>query len=154
MHTKEEASKMSKAKENYLVAVKIILRQGTRFLATHDIYGEWDIPGGRIRKDQFATPMEKILEEKIALELGNEVTYKLGSIVETIRVEREEYGRDGEVVRIFAVCYEAEYIGGEIELGDVHDKYEWIDLRSANLEEYRTKSGWVHRLAEYQQSVS
>lgn len=153
MHTVEQAGKNSRQKDNYLVAVKLLLRDGDKLLVTHDIYGQWDIPGGRIRKDQFNTPMEQILHDKIFEELGNEIKYELGEVKATFRVEREEVGRGGEVVRIFGVGYEAKYLGGHIELGDVHDKYEWIDLTSVNLEDYKTKSGWVHLLDEYVESV-
>ncbi len=154
MRSKKLIRKDSLAKENYLVAVKILLRDGDKLLITHDIFGQWDIPGGRIRKDQFETPMEDILDGKIKQELGNKVQYELGPIVETIRVEREEHGRNGEIVRIFAVCYEAKYLGGEIEIGDIHDEYRWVDITTADLSEFKTDSGWVHQLENYQAKIS
>jgi len=108
-----------------------------------------DLPGGRIRRDQFGTPLDVILANKVVEELGQEIKYKLGEIKSTFRVERNEVGREGEKVRIFGVGYEAEYLGGDIKLGEWHEKYEWIDLQTVNLEDYKTESGWVHLLNDY-----
>lgn len=150
---RQELHKASMAKDNYLVAVKLLLRDGDQLLITHDIFSGWDIPGGRIRSDQFETPLEAVLSDKIEVELGADVRYQLGGIKETFRVEREELRQTVEKVRIFAVGYEATYLGGDIHLGKNHDKYEWIDLRSVNLKDYAAPGGWVEQLAEYQQSI-
>jgi hypothetical protein len=37
-------------KDLYYVAVKLFLRNENKLLITHDIFGDWDLPGGRIRK--------------------------------------------------------------------------------------------------------
>ena len=150
---KKDAQKASLAKDEYLVAVKLLLRDGNRLLVTHDTFGQWDLPGGRIRRDQFTVPIEDIIKGKIKEELGPLVKYKLGDIKATFRVEREEFGRGNEKVRIFGIGYEATYHGGEIRLGEYHDKYEWVDLASVDLENYRTDSGWVHLLKEYVSSL-
>ena len=152
-HSDEAAAAASLAKDEYLVAVKLLLRDGDKLFIFKDQWGEWDIPGGRIRKDQFETNLEDVLAEKIKVELGPEVKYELGDIKATMRVQREEIGRNGAVVRIFAVGYEAKYLGGEIQLGEYCDKYEWIDLKTANLEDYRTPSSWVVQLKDYQKNA-
>jgi 8-oxo-dGTP pyrophosphatase MutT (NUDIX family) len=150
----EKARKQSLAKDEYLVAVKLLLRDGGKLLITHDTFGQWDLPGGRIRKDQFATPLEEVLAGKIAEELGSDLKYQLGGIKTTFRVEREEAGRAGEKVRIFGLGYEAKYLGGEITLGEFHDKFEWIDLALVNLDDYKTESGWVHLLEDYRKNTN
>jgi hypothetical protein len=148
-----KAREQSLAKDEYLVAVKLLLRDGDKLLITHDTFGQWDLPGGRIRRDQFDVPLEEVLSGKITEELGNELKYQLGDIKTTFRVEREEVGRNGDKVRIFGLGYEAVYLGGDILLGEFHDKYEWIDLKSVDLENYKTDSGWVHLLLPYQESI-
>jgi len=152
-HTDEQAAQASLAKDEYLVAIKILLRDGDKLLVTKDSYGAWDIPGGRIRKDQFDVSDEDILAEKVRVEIGPQVRYELGDIKTTLRVQREEIGRNGAIVRVYAICYEATYLAGEIELGGYHENVEWIDLRTANLADYTTPDGWVHQLTEYQESV-
>lgn len=37
-------------KDVYFVAVKALLRDGNKILLTHDIWDQWDLPGGRIKK--------------------------------------------------------------------------------------------------------
>ena len=57
-------------KDLYFVAVKLFLRDGSKLLITHDIFGDWDLPGGRIRKDEFNKPLESVIERKANEELG------------------------------------------------------------------------------------
>lgn len=134
-------------KDLYFVAVKLLLRDGEKLLITHDIFGAWDIPGGRIKKDEFEAPLESVIERKIKEELGVEVKYKLGQPKVFFRHERKEQ-RLGEMVRIFAIGYEAEYLGGEIQLGNHHDKFEWVNVNTFLPEDYFT-GGWLKGLEEY-----
>src|ERR1035437_749890 len=113
----------------YFIAVKVLLRDKNMLLVTHDIFGDWDIPGGRIRENEFDTPLEDIIKRKIEEELGPAVTYTIGHPVVTFRVERLEHSLQ-KMVRIFAVGYEAEYCGGELTLGEHHDDMKWVDTRT------------------------
>jgi SAM-dependent methyltransferase/8-oxo-dGTP pyrophosphatase MutT (NUDIX family) len=135
----------------YFVAVKLLLRDGDKLLITHDIFGAWDIPGGRIKKDEFEAPLDSVIERKIKEELGPDVKYKLGEPKVFFRHERKEQ-RLGEMVRIFAIGYEAEYQDGEIQLGDHHDKFEWVDLNNFQPERYFT-GGWLKGLQDYQKNL-
>ncbi|MGH7157165.1 MAG: NUDIX domain-containing protein [Candidatus Saccharimonadales bacterium] len=135
----------------YFVAVKVLLRDGDKLLITHDIFGAWDIPGGRIKKDEFEAPLESVIERKIKEELGPDVKYKLSEPKVFFRHERKEQ-KLGEMVRIFAIGYEAEYLGGEIQLGDHHNKFEWINLKTFQPEKYFT-GGWLKGVQEYMSKV-
>ena len=135
-------------KDLYFVAVKLLLRDDDKLLITHDIFGSWDIPGGRIKPDEFEKPLELIIERKIKEELGPEVKYQLGQAKVFFRHEREEHGMSGKKVRIFAVGFEAKYLGGEIKLGDHHDKMEWVNLNEFKPENYFT-GGWLKGIREY-----
>lgn len=135
-------------KDLYFVAVKLLLRDGNKLLITHDIFGDWDLPGGRIRKDEFGKPLKKVIGRKMHEELGGDVKYQVGSPVVFFRVERKEHNRDGQLVRIFAVGYEAQYAGGKITLGDHHDKMEWVDVDIFKPGEYFT-GGWLEGVKEY-----
>jgi 8-oxo-dGTP pyrophosphatase MutT (NUDIX family) len=142
---------MNKDKDQYFVAVKTLMRQGEKMLITHDIFGSWDIPGGRIKPDEFETPLEDIVTRKIVEELGQSFEYKLGKVAVFFRHQRIEHSTR-QPVRIFAVGYEAEYISGDIELGENHDEYKWIDLRSFNPTEY-FEGGWLRGIEEYQDLI-
>lgn len=139
----------SKEKDLYFVAVKVFLRDGEKLLITHDIYGAWDLPGGRIKKDEFDKPLTEIIERKIREELGEDVKYELGeSNGIFFRVERQEAGLAGKTVRIFAIGYDAKYLGGKVGLGDHHDKMEWVDVKNFKPAEYFT-GGWLKGVQEY-----
>ena len=134
-------------KDLYFIAAKILLRDGNKLLVTHDIFGDWDIPGGRIRINEFDTPIANIVERKIREELGPNAEYKLGKPAVTFRVERFEHGLKKQVC-IFAVGYEATYLGGDILLGEHHDEMKWVDVATYDPAEDFT-GGWLRGMQEY-----
>ena len=138
----------SKSRDLYFVAVKLFLRDGDKLLITHDIFGAWDLPGGRIKKDEFETSLESVIKRKIREELGPAVKYELGDPNVFFRIERSEHTLGGQKVRIFAVGYDAKYKGGKVQLGDYHDKMEWVDVKSFQPEDYFT-DGWLTGVQEY-----
>jgi len=138
---------MNEPKDTYHIAVKLLLRKGDELLITHDIFKEWDIPGGRIKPDEFEKPLEDIAERKVSEELGHYMQYSLGKPIVFFRHERIEH-ESKQPVRIFAVGYEATYKGGDIILGDNHDKYEWVNVKTFKPESYFT-GGWLKGLQEY-----
>ena len=147
-----ETSPKTPEKDLYYVAVKLLLRDGNKLLITHDIFGDWDLPGGRIRKDEFNKPLESVIERKIDEELGGEVKYQLGESKVTFRVERQEHDLEGQMIRIFGVGYEAQYLGGTIDLGKHHDQMEWVDATTLKPELYFT-GGWLLGVQEYVSGV-
>lgn len=134
-------------KDLYFVAVKLLLRNGDKLLITHDIFGEWDLPGGRIRVDEFNKPLESVIDRKINEELGPEVNFELGKPTVFFRVQRIEQPGDRQT-RIFAIGYEAKYLGGEIKLGKHHDKMEWVNINLFQPKKYFT-GGWLLGVEEY-----
>lgn len=138
----------TKSKDLYFVAVKMLLRDGGKLLITHDIFGSWDLPGGRIKRDEFEKPLEEILERKVREELGEEIQYELGKPKVFFRVEREEYSTK-EIVHIFAVGFEAKLVSGKPVVGEYHDKYEWVNVNTFKPEDYFT-GGWLKGVQEYQ----
>lgn len=140
-------------KDVYFVAVKVFLQnEKGELLITKDRFGDWDIPGGRLRENDFDVPLEKIVERKIKEELGDSVLYRLGTPVLFMRHERNEILPSGEreVRRIFAVGYRAEYKGGDIVLGKNHEIYQWVNLKTFVPEDYFT-GGWLKGVKEFQE---
>ena len=135
-------------KDLYFVAVKLLIRNEDKLLITHDIFGAWDLPGGRIKKDEFKASLPSVIERKIKEELGSDFKYSVGPPVQFFRVEREEHGLDNQTVRIFAVGYEASYEGGDVRLGSHHDKYEWVDINTFKPDDYFV-DGWLEGVQEY-----
>jgi len=147
-HSDEDAAAASWAKDEYLVAIKLLLRDKDKLLIMKDQWGAWDVPGGRIRKDQFNEADEQILRKKVDEEVGAKVSYTLGDIKTTMRLERTDTGRGK--IRVFAVCYEGEYTGGDIDLGEYGVEYKWIDLKTEDLSQYDSLGSWVPKLGSYQ----
>jgi hypothetical protein len=137
-------------KDVYFIAVKLFLRDGDNLLVIHDVFDNWDLPGGRIKKDEFKKPLEAIIDRKVVEELGDEVKYILGKPCVFFRVERLEHIEDGKdmQVRIFAIGYEANYKGGTIKLGKSHDKFEWVELDTFIPAE-KFDGGWLKGVEEY-----
>lgn len=135
-------------KDLYFVAVKIFLERDDEFLITKDIFKDgWDLPGGRIRKEEFDTPLDDVVERKVREELGDDITYTLGDPIVFFRHERIE-AMTNLPVRIFAIGYRATYGGGEIHLGDHHESSEWVSIHTFNPEGYFT-GGWKKGVEEY-----
>lgn len=142
---------MNQNKDSYFVAVKIFLEDSKgNLLITKDRFGDWDIPGGRLRENDFDVPLEKVVERKMIEELGKDVQYVLGKPVLFMRHERNEILPSGErqKKRIFAVGYSATYSGGSIAVGSNHEKYEWVSLKNLKPEDYFT-GGWLKGVKEY-----
>lgn len=139
---------MTDPRDLYYVAVKVLLVKDGKFFIFKDKFGDWDLPGGRIRKDEFETPMEEVIARKMREELGDEITYAIGKPIVFFRHERSEADRGGETVRIFGIGYEATLTGGKIKMSDLHTQSEWVDIKTFDPKPYFT-GGWLKGVEEY-----
>ncbi len=139
---------MSTEKDLYYVAVKIFLEKDGKLFIFKDKFGDWDLPGGRIRKDEFNVPLEDVLRRKILEELGDKITYDVGKPVVFFRHERPEAGLNGQVVRIFGIGYEGKFLKGKIKLSELHTQSEWVGIATFKPEDYFT-GGWLVGVQEY-----
>ena len=135
-------------KEKYYVAVKVFLEKDGKFFACRDKYGSWDLPGGRIKKDEFDAPMEQIIRRKMSEELGDQLKYKIGKPIITMRHERIEDAPGNPMIRIFSVGYEATLLDGEPKISDLFVESMWADIKTFQPEKY-FKGGWLKGVQEY-----
>ena len=120
----------SSDKGRFPVAGKVFMRDGDKLLIVHDIFKDWDLPGGRILPHEFPGDIHAVIERKISEELGDDIKYEVEDLPETyFQVIRKEHDT-GEESCIFAIGFTAKYLGGEIKLGPNHDKYEWVDMNT------------------------
>lgn len=142
---------MNSQKDFYFVAVKIFLEdsKGNLFIFK-DRFGDWDLPGGRLRQEDFQTPLEKVVARKVKEELGSKVRYSLGEPVVFMRHERMERLPNGkkEKRRIFAVGYQAKYLGGVIKSSSQHTENTWVPMKTLKPEKYFV-GGWLKGVKEY-----
>lgn len=135
-------------KDTYFVAVKIFLEKDGKFLILKDSFGDWDLPGGRIKRDEFETKLEDVIARKMFQEVGREVAYELGKPLLFMRHERVEASEGNPTVRIFAIGYSALWKEGEVSLSERHTELLWADPKTFNPENY-FKGGWLKGVQEY-----
>lgn len=136
-------------KDIYFVAVKLFLRKGEKLLIAKDNFGDWDLPGGRIKMNEFDEPLENILKRKIREELGSSIAIRVGKMpVVFMRHQRIEQSVGNPTVRIFALAYEGHIEAGDILLSSRHTEMLWVDPKTFKPEEYFT-GGWLKGVQEY-----
>ncbi|MDP1706882.1 MAG: NUDIX domain-containing protein [bacterium] len=135
-------------KDVYFVAVKIFLEKDGKLLILKDSFGEWDLPGGRIKKDEFEISLDQIIKRKMSEELGDDINYKIGKPIVFMRHQRIEQSPGNPTVRIFAVGYEGVLESGEIKLSERHTEMLWVDPKNFQPEKYFT-GGWLKSVQEY-----
>lgn len=139
---------MKTDKDLYFIAVKLFLERGGKFLILKDNFGVWDLPGGRLLKTEFSTPLEKVIRRKMREELGNDIKYKIVKPVVFMRHQRIEQIAGRPKVRIFAIGYLARYLSGTIKLSARHIKAIWVSRKTFKPEKY-FKGGWLKGVKEY-----
>ena len=137
-------------KDTYFVAVKVFFEKDGKLLILKDNFGDWDLPGGRIKKDEFEVSLEQIIKRKINEELGNKIKYTIIKPVVFMRHERNEAIPGNPKARIFAIGYSGTLDNGEIILSPRHVEMKWVDLKTFKPEEYFT-GGWLKGVKEYTQ---
>ncbi len=135
-------------KDTYFVAVKVFLEHDSKFLILKDNFGDWDLPGGRIKKDEFDAPLEQIIRRKMSEELGGDIKYIIDKPLVFMRHERVELVPGNPTVRIFAIGYVGTFEGGEIKLSKRHLEMKWIDPKNFKPEDYFS-GGWLKGVKEY-----
>lgn len=135
-------------KDTYFVAVKVFLKKDGKLLIMKDNFGDWDLPGGRLKTDELEAPLEEVIKRKMKEELGSDVRYTIGKPVVFMRHERKETVPGNPTVRIFAVGYEGTLTGGEIKTSERHPEFLWVDPKDFHPEGY-FKGGWLKGVREY-----
>lgn len=129
------------------MAVKVFLEKNGKLFIFKDKYGDWDLPGGRIKRYEFRRSLEDVLKRKMGEEVGRSVVYKLGRPIVFMRHERFEHNTNS-TARIFAVGYLATMVRGEVRLSDMHTESAWVPVRSFKPKLY-FKGGWLKGVEEY-----
>lgn len=144
----------SSEKDSYFVAVKLFLLKDGKLLIMKDNFGDWDLPGGRIKQDEFDAPLEKILRRKMGEELGHSADISVGKMpVVFMRHQRVEQAPGNPTVRIFALGYEGQLNGGDITLSPRHTEMLWVDPKDFKPEDFFT-GGWLKGVQEYLATAS
>ena len=139
----------STQKDTYFVAVKLFLEKEGKLFIFKDKFGAWDLPGGRIKKHEFETPLRDVIARKMSEEIGGGVVYEAEDRPEVLmRHERVEASPGNPTVRIFGIGYRAQLVSGEPVLSEAHTEMLWVDIETFKPEEYFT-GGWLKGVQEY-----
>lgn len=135
-------------KDMYFVAVKVFLVKNGKLLVLKDNFGDWDLPGGRLKKDEFHNSLESVIQRKMTQEIGTDAKFTLGKPLVFLRHERNEAVEGNPLVRIFAVGYEATLDSGDIVLSPRHTEMIWADIATYKPEQHFT-GGWLKGVQDY-----
>jgi len=122
-------------KDFYQVSLKIILHntKGEILLLkaqAGDTYaGYYDLPGGRIDKDEFTKAFTEIIAREVQEELGD-IRYELNP--RPVAVSRHllpaNAAKNRPEIHVLYLLYEAEYLGGDIHISAEHTAFARFDL--------------------------
>ena len=136
-------------KDTYFVAVKLFLEKDGKLFIFKDKFGAWDLPGGRIKKHEFETPLKDVIARKMSEEIGSVIQYEVEDRPEVLmRHERVEASPGNPTVRIFGIGYRATWKSGEPKLSEAHTEMLWVNPTDFNPEDYFT-GGWLKGVQEY-----
>ncbi|BFT94239.1 MAG: NUDIX domain-containing protein [Minisyncoccus archaeiphilus] len=137
-HNNKKSNNMKEV-DFYQVSLKLLLKDDSGAILIlkakeGDISeGYYDLPGGRIDKDEFNKDFVDIMRREVEEELGGvDVIFNQFPVA----ISRNTNTKTGN--RILHLFFEAQYQGGEIRISDEHLSYSWIKLGEVNLEEYFT----------------
>ncbi len=139
----------NKQKDRYFVAVKVFLEKEGKLLILKDSFENWDLPGGRIKRQEFDTPLEQVIKRKMSEELGTGVIYTLHPVPEIfMRHRRLEQVGDESEARIFALGYVGVLESGDLVLSPAHNEMKWVDPKELVPKDYFT-GGWLDGVRQY-----
>jgi len=125
--------------QEFQVSLKILLRNskgeflilGSPGIKKYNPKTPYDLPGGRINDNEVGMDLHQLVRREIKEELGSKVRYKLRKDPVSIY----QYRLNNERC-IFYVLFEAEYLGGKIEISDEHYCFDWKKMAAINVKRY------------------
>ena len=139
---------MKNEKDLYQVSLKLLLKneKDEILVLNHRkdsaFFGFYDLPGGRIHKDEFKTPLLKILKREVKEETGN-VLFTVNpapvAVGRTEVTQLEAPRQKEKEVHFLFLFFEGKYLGGKIKISNEHTGYAWLSPSKSNLSKYFTR---------------
>lgn len=146
---------MAKENDFYQVSLKAILKNEkgeVLMLGGLDggsFEGFYDLPGGRIDKNEFVVPLSEIMSREIKEEVGDiEFSLSEAPVAVGRHLLKAHISYESEDTHVLYLFYEARYIGGEIKTSAEHNSFKWLNLEGVELEKY-FKSGILEGMKMY-----
>ena len=125
--------KQKREHQTFYVGLKAFIADEEKLLILQDQEGFWELPGGRIEKNEIFEKLEKPLRREVAEELGDNFQYEAGDVfqawirkpdpLQSILSAAEYSGKD---LCIFLVGVLCTYKSGEPKLSPEHQSFKWI----------------------------
>ncbi|MFA6105453.1 MAG: NUDIX domain-containing protein [Patescibacteria group bacterium] len=132
---------MSKEKDLYQVSLKAVIKNNNgeilllKALLNGSHAGYYDLPGGRIDKDEFTIPLTDILKREISEEVGNiDVVIKPTPVAVARHCIPGSMTKTGKDIHVLYILFEVEYKGGKIVISNEHTDFKWADFSKENPE--------------------
>jgi len=107
--------------QDFNVGLKAFVEKDGKLLILKETKGKWELPGGRIEKNELNKSLNEILLRETREELGEDFKLIVDRIFYTwIRK------LDNDDFCIFLVGFQCEYVGGGVILSPEHEDFRWI----------------------------
>jgi len=135
--------KQPREHQTFYVGLKAFISNGDKLLILQDDEGFWELPGGRIEKNEIFDGLEKPLRREVAEELGDAFQYEVGRVFH-VWIRKPEFAASspyaaeylGKDLCIFLVGITCEYKSGEPKLSREHQKFRWITKEEVDTLEF------------------
>lgn len=101
--------------------------------------GFFDLPGGRIHREEFSVPLTTVLQREINEEIGNSDftlnPFPVGFGRHLLPGKFEHLEHDVQVLYLF---FEGTIRSNDIKISHEHSSVEWVDLQSIDVNKYFT----------------
>lgn len=146
---------MAKENDFYQISLKAIIKnkKGEVLvlggLAGGSFEGFYDLPGGRIDKNEFTVPLAEIMSREIKEEVGD-IKFSLNETPVAVgrHLLKAHISYESEDTHVLYLFFEAQYLEGEIKTSDEHTGFKWLNLEGVELEKY-FKSGILEGIMIY-----
>ena len=111
----------------FQITQKAFIRKNNFLLVMKDKKsGEGDLPGGRMNQDEFFGDWLVSLNRELQEELGNNLQLKIYPEVILVHKHFINLGKHPCII----LGYHADFLGGEIQISEEHEYYEWVDIKT------------------------
>lgn len=109
--------------QKFHVGLKAFIESDGKLLILKDTDGLWELPGGRVDKNDREKSLRETLLREVKEELGEEVSIEVNNCFHTWS-RRPHPDRD---YYILLVGFKCSYIDGKIRLSDEHTDMKWVN---------------------------
>ena len=141
--------------QTFHVGFKAFIADGEKLLILQDSEGLWELPGGRVEKQEIFKPLEEILARETAEELGKQFQYETGSVFHAWIRKPDPLENIAPVYRdndfcIFLVGIRCTYKSGDVTLSPEHAGFRWITAEEVSSLQF--ENTYEHAIRKYFQN--